>query len=87
MGDWIKKIFQFVQAMLNPAVPKRLKYEVGGCFLYFISPIDFVPDFIPLTGRADDIVILFWGIKRIYDVMKAHRQSVFTKPPKVKSTP
>lgn len=78
MGGIFKKSMVFIQAILNPAVPRRLKYEIGACLFYFISPIDFIPDFIPLTGKADDIVILFWGIKRGYDVMKAHRQSKST---------
>lgn len=86
MANIFKKIWFFVQAILNPAVPSRLKYEIGGCLLYFISPIDFVPDFIPLTGRADDVVILLWGVKRIYDVIKAHKQFIFSKYKEVKST-
>ncbi|MEG6520392.1 YkvA family protein [Desulfotomaculum sp. 1211_IL3151] len=82
MGKFFPKIYFFLQAMLNPAVPKRYKYETFICFLYFISPIDFVPDFIPLTGKVDDIVIMFWGVKRIFDIVKAHRQFI-----KYKNTP
>ncbi|MDO7786967.1 YkvA family protein [Desulforamulus aquiferis] len=71
-----KRIWLVIRAFLNPAVPSRLKYEVIGCLLYFISPIDFIPDFIPFTGRADDLVILLWGGKRLYDIVKAHQQSL-----------
>ncbi|AEF95278.1 protein of unknown function DUF1232 [Desulfotomaculum nigrificans CO-1-SRB] len=81
----LKKFLLFIQALLNPAVPSRLKYEIGICVLYFISPIDFVPDFIPFSGRADDLVVLLWGIKRIYDVIKLHRQHMQAK--KAASTP
>lgn len=84
---FFKKIIFFIQALLNPAVPSRLKYEIGGCLLYFVSPIDFVPDFIPLTGKADDIVIMFWGLKRGYDVLKHHRQSLALKGKEANSTP
>ncbi|WP_238442565.1 YkvA family protein [Desulforamulus reducens] len=79
MGDILKKIYFFIQGLLNPAVPKRFKYESGICFLYFLSPIDFVPDFIPLTGKADDMVVMFWGIKRIYDIIKIHKQFIKSK--------
>lgn len=79
MVNIFKKVIFFGQAILNPAVPSRIKYEVGACLLYFISPIDFVPDFIPLTGRADDVVILLWGIKRGYDIVKAHKKSFIKK--------
>ncbi len=75
----LKKFWFFIQACLNPSVPSRLKYEVGGCIVYFISPIDFIPDFIPLSGRADDLVVLLWGVKRGYDLIKAHKQSLLNK--------
>jgi uncharacterized membrane protein YkvA (DUF1232 family) len=29
-----------------------------GTILYVISPIDFMPDFIPFTGQVDDILLL-----------------------------
>lgn len=86
MTNAAKRIWFITQAFLNPAVPSRFKYELGGCLLYFISPIDFIPDFIPLTGRADDMVILLWGVKRLYDVVKAHKQSLGVKD-NTKSTP
>jgi uncharacterized membrane protein YkvA (DUF1232 family) len=29
-----------------------------GALLYFMMPIDLIPDFIPVTGLADDISII-----------------------------
>ncbi|RDC61710.1 YkvA family protein [Adhaeribacter pallidiroseus] len=45
---------------------------VGGIavILYFLSPIDFVPDFIPVIGLLDDAALLAWfmtGIKTEMD--------------------
>ncbi len=28
--------------------------------LYFISPIDLIPDFIPILGKVDDLLVLLW---------------------------
>ncbi|SHK22678.1 YkvA family protein [Desulforamulus aeronauticus] len=84
---FLKNFFTFIQALLNPLVPSRMKYEIGGCLLYFISPIDFIPDFIPLTGRADDLVVMLWGFKRVYDVLKHHKQSLSLKAKEAKSMP
>jgi len=33
--------------------------------LYFISPIDFVPDFIPVIGLLDDVALLAWFMSSI----------------------
>jgi len=33
--------------------------------IYIISPIDFIPDFIPVAGWADDGTILYLVIKQL----------------------
>lgn len=49
---------------------------VGGIavLLYFLTPIDFVPDFIPVIGLLDDVALLAWfmtGIKNEMDKFEA----------------
>lgn len=36
-----------------------------GCFLYVISPIDLVPDFIPLLGQGDDIAAILISLRAL----------------------
>lgn len=43
-------------------VPMTAKLVLGGTLLYLISPIDVVPDWLPLAGQADDIAILLAGL-------------------------
>jgi uncharacterized membrane protein YkvA (DUF1232 family)/plasmid maintenance system antidote protein VapI len=31
---------------------------IGGALLYFVSPVDLVPDFLPLAGLMDDLAVL-----------------------------
>jgi transcriptional regulator with XRE-family HTH domain len=31
---------------------------IGGALLYFISPVDLVPDFIPVSGLLDDLAVV-----------------------------
>lgn len=40
---------------------------IGGVavFLYFLTPIDFVPDFIPVVGLLDDVSLLAWFMTSI----------------------
>lgn len=33
--------------------------------IYFVSPIDLLPDFIPITGLVDDFTILVWVYSRM----------------------
>jgi hypothetical protein len=39
---------------------------------YLLSPIDLIPDFIPVWGYLDDIVLVPWGIARAIRCIPAH---------------
>ncbi len=41
-----------------------------GALGYFISPLDIIPDAIPVIGYLDDMSILIWAAKRIIANMK-----------------
>ena len=41
-----------------PHVPWRTAGALAAALAYFISPLDAVPDFIPLTGLLDDAAVL-----------------------------
>lgn len=43
----------------------KVKMMVGGVITYLASPIDILPDFIPLIGRIDDVAIAFFGLNTI----------------------
>ncbi|MDY6803809.1 MAG: YkvA family protein [Cyanobacteriota bacterium] len=38
--------------------PKYRWWVILGTFAYLLSPIDFVPDFIPIAGQVDDIALV-----------------------------
>ncbi len=42
----------------HPRTPKIAKILIGAAAAYAISPIDLVPDFIPVIGHLDDAVIV-----------------------------
>jgi uncharacterized membrane protein YkvA (DUF1232 family) len=43
--------------------------------LYFVSPIDFVPDFVPGVGFIDDAVVLTLVVRSLGEAVKRYRQS------------
>jgi uncharacterized membrane protein YkvA (DUF1232 family) len=52
--------------------PKALISVVAG-LMYFLSPVDAIPDFIPVFGMLDDIAVLAWLMKVLDDELNAFR--------------
>jgi len=49
---------QLWRALRHPQSPGWLKLGTAGLMLYLISPVDLIPDVVPLLGVIDDMVIL-----------------------------
>lgn len=43
----------------------KTKMLVGGLLAYIASPLDIIPDFIPLVGKVDDIAIVLFAMNKI----------------------
>ena len=41
--------------------------------MYFLSPVDAIPDFIPVFGMLDDVAVLAWLMKVLDDELNAFR--------------
>ena len=82
LKDWARAIKRDVHAIYlaarDPRVPwyaKALALCVAG---YALSPIDLIPDFIPVIGYLDDLVIVPLGILAVVklippEIMAEHR--------------
>lgn len=42
----------------DPRVPRRRKLLLLGLLVYLASPLDLVPDFIPVAGQLDDAIVV-----------------------------
>ena len=49
-------------AARDPAVPLAAKLLAGAIAAYALSPIDLIPDFIPVLGLLDDLLLVPAGI-------------------------
>ncbi len=38
--------------------PRSVKIKLALLLVYLLSPVDLVPDFIPMIGQADDVIIV-----------------------------
>lgn len=47
----------------DPAVPKGTRVRLWLLLAYLASPIDLIPDFIPVIGYADDAVIVVFALR------------------------
>ena len=56
-------------ALRHPAAPGWLKLGTAMVALYVLSPIDIIPDVLPLVGVVDDLVLvpfaIRWLLKRL----------------------
>ena len=50
-------------ALRHPDAPSWLKWSTALIVLYLFSPIDLIPDFLPVIGMVDDIVLVPLAIR------------------------
>ena len=41
----------------DPLLPKAAKIALAAAVLYLVSPVDLIPDFIPVLGALDDLLV------------------------------
>jgi uncharacterized membrane protein YkvA (DUF1232 family) len=47
----------------DPRVPRRAKVVVALAGLWLLSPIDLVPEFLPVIGPLDDVVVVALALR------------------------
>ncbi len=47
----------FRRLLGDQRLPRRRRLLVGALVLYLLSPVDLVPDFIPVAGQLDDAIV------------------------------
>jgi uncharacterized membrane protein YkvA (DUF1232 family) len=54
--------FALYLAARHPGTPWYAKLFVAGIVAYALSPIDLIPDFVPVLGYVDDFLLISLGI-------------------------
>ncbi len=82
--DGLKKLKQTVP-MFNKMIRafisgkyKRLPWKslllIAAGLVYFVSPIDIIPDFIPVLGYLDDMTIILWIANAIREDVENYQE-------------
>jgi uncharacterized membrane protein YkvA (DUF1232 family) len=50
----------------DPRVPRRHKLLLGALIGYLACPIDLVPDFIPVAGQIDDLLVVVLALRVVF---------------------
>lgn len=54
--------------------PWKSTVMVVGALLYFLTPLDLIPDFIPGLGLTDDAALVYWVYQNIKEDIEKFRQ-------------
>ncbi|WP_226063250.1 YkvA family protein [Kaistella polysaccharea] len=91
----VRKLKAEIQVLIfaysDKRTPLLAKLVIGITVGYLLSPIDLIPDFIPILGLLDDLIIvpllIMWSIRLIppYILVEA-RKSVAENPRKLQKT-
>ena len=55
-------------------LPWKTLIRVIAVLIYFVSPIDILPDFLPIIGLTDDIALMLWLFSGMGDDIEKFRQ-------------
>ena len=62
VGRLKAETFALYLAARHPGTPWYAKLFVAGIVAYSFSPIDLIPDFVPVLGYLDDLILIPMGI-------------------------
>jgi uncharacterized membrane protein YkvA (DUF1232 family) len=56
---------RLIAAVKNPKTPIKARAIAVGALIYFVSPIDLIPDTIPVIGYLDDLAVLSLAVNTL----------------------
>jgi uncharacterized membrane protein YkvA (DUF1232 family) len=66
---YIRQLPHYVRLLFGLLTDSRVaavdKLLVVGAIAYIVTPVDFIPDFIPFLGEVDDVYLLVMALQRL----------------------
>jgi len=53
-----RELLALALAMRHPRTPWYARLVIAGCVAYALTPVDFIPDAIPVVGFIDDLIFI-----------------------------
>lgn len=75
--DDIKTSFALIRDWFNGSydkVPTRMIVSLAGALIYLVSPLDLIPDWVPMAGFVDDAAILAFVFQLSKVDLNAYRE-------------
>ncbi|MBN1698532.1 MAG: DUF1232 domain-containing protein [Spirochaetales bacterium] len=75
--DDLRLFFELVRDVVRnhyTDIPIGSVIIVAGALLYFLAPLDVVPDFFPAIGFTDDISVILLVIRQVKNDLEAYKQ-------------
>ena len=47
----------------DPRLPRRQRWQLRAALLYSCQPFNLIPDFIPVIGYVDNVIVLGWALR------------------------
>ena len=70
--DWVSTPYTIYLILKDQAISRSVKLRavigLALIFAYIISPIDIIPDFIPIAGWLDDLVVVTLGLVLVREI-------------------
>ncbi len=75
------EIVLYRNILSDPRTPRPAKILLGVAITYAVTPVDIIPDFIPVIGHLDDAIIIpilvYLAVKTIpQSLLEEHRQAL-----------
>jgi uncharacterized membrane protein YkvA (DUF1232 family) len=88
--DTLQTMFRLIKASVSgeyTGVPTSTVAAAVAVLIYFISPIDLIPDFIPVLGMLDDVALVAWFSTTLKHEIDRFEEWELTRPAEVKAEP
>ena len=81
--DTLQTMFRLIKASMSgeyTGVPGTTVAAAVAVLVYFLSPIDLIPDFIPVLGLLDDVALVAWFSTTLKGEMDKFHEWELTRP-------